>query len=141
MSKRMIGAVLALGVTACGGTPGDRLEKMVQWKVDDALDVVDATTPQKERVEQLTKTLISDAKPIITQGLETREALVTEWKSAAPDSAKVHQLVDAQLDAIRGFAHRLADSAIEVHALLTPEQRAKATKRIEDHHSKARRSR
>ncbi len=141
MSKFIVVALAALSLTACGAK-GERLEKMVRTRVDRALEEVDATAPQKERVQQLEKQLLTDAKPVVEQGLATRQSLIEQWKSSTVDSARVHALLDAQFDSARGFAHKAADAAIELHNLLTPEQReklsAQAAERQAHHHRRSR---
>ncbi len=134
MSKWMLlGLSLAvMGATGCGGgARAERMEKMVQWRVDDALDELDATQAQRERVQAITKDAIAKAKPTAEQGQAASAVLVTQWKSSAPDSRAVHQLVDAQLDTVRAFAHVLVDKALEVHQLLTPKQRDQISSRLE----------
>jgi Spy/CpxP family protein refolding chaperone len=97
------------------------------------MDDLDATPQQTARAQALAKGLVVEAKPLAKQGLEARDTLIAEWKSPRPDSAKVHAVVDAQLDAVRGLVHRAADAAIELHALLTPQQRDEVTVRLEKH--------
>ncbi|MBL8935931.1 MAG: Spy/CpxP family protein refolding chaperone [Archangium sp.] len=132
MSKWMLMAlaVAAMGSTGCGNRP-ERFEKMVQWRIDDALDELDATQAQRERVQALTKESLAQARPLAEQAHATRTALMSEWKSATPDASKVHQLVDTQLDAVRSFAHALTDKALELHQLLTPKQRDVLTEKAE----------
>lgn len=141
MSKWMLMAVTvsSVGLSACGGARGDRLEKMVQWRVDDALDELDATQAQRERVQALTKETIANAKPLGEQVQAARSSLVSEWKSSKPDSTKVHQLVDAQLESVRAFAHQLVDRAVEVHQLLTPAQRDQISDRLDRFEKRSRR--
>jgi Spy/CpxP family protein refolding chaperone len=133
MSKWMLLAVVStVGTMGCGGgARGERLEKLVALKVDDALDDVDATQAQRERVQAMTKETLTSAKPVVEQALATRSALVSEWKAERPDSARVHQLIDAQLDSLRSAVHRLADQALELHQVLTPAQRERVTERLE----------
>lgn len=140
MSKWMLLAlsVSAMGATGCGNRP-ERFEKMVQWRIDDALDELDATQAQRERVQVLTKEAIANGKPLAEQAQATRAALMSEWKSTTPDSNKVHGLVDAQLDAVRAFAHSLTDKALEVHQLLTPKQRDVLTEKAERFEKRAKR--
>ncbi|MEW6434490.1 MAG: Spy/CpxP family protein refolding chaperone [Myxococcota bacterium] len=131
----VVGMALAMGASGCG-RGADRLERasqQISWKVADAMEDLDATPQQTERAQALAQGLVADAKPVVKQGLEAREALVDEWKSARPDAAKVHALVDAQVDAVRGLVHRAADAAIELHGLLTPAQRDEVTQRLERH--------
>lgn len=132
MSKWMLLAlsVAAMGSTGCGNRP-ERFEKMVQWRIDDTLDELDATQAQRERVQAITKEAIANAKPLAEQAKSTRTALMSEWKSTTPDATKVHALVDVQLESVRTFVHALTDKALEVHALLTPKQRDVLTEKAE----------
>jgi Spy/CpxP family protein refolding chaperone len=142
MSKAMLMAMsmAAVGATGCGGgNRAERMEKMVQWRVDDALDELEATQPQRERVQQLTKDTLLKSKPIIEQAQSSRTELLTQWKAAVPDSVRVHQVIDAQLDTVRVFAHHLADSAIEVHQLLTVKQRDEVSERLDRLEKRSRR--
>lgn len=132
MTKWLAVAVLAVTAVGCGrGKSAERMEKMIELRVDDALDDLDATSDQRQQVQALTKSTITQAKPVIEQATAARSTLITEWKSNAPDSAKVHQTVDAQLDSIRAFAHVLADRAIDLHRLLKPEQRDQISARFD----------
>lgn len=134
MSKWMLMAVAvsSVGMSACGGgARGERLEKMVQWRVDDALDELDATAAQRERVQALTRDTLAAARPLGEQAQAARTTLIAEWKSSKPDSTRVHQLVDAQLESVRAFAHQLVDRAVEVHQLLTPAQRDQISGRLD----------
>lgn len=134
MSKWMLlGVSLAvMGAIGCGGgARAERMEKVVQWKVDDALDELDATQAQRERVQAITKDALAKAKPIAEQGQAASAALVTQWRSPAPDASAVHQLVDTQLETVRAFAHVLVDRGLEVHQLLTPKQRDQVSARLE----------
>ncbi|MBL9039854.1 MAG: hypothetical protein JNG84_15155, partial [Archangium sp.] len=70
------------------------------------------------------------------QAKENGEALKLEWQKDVPDAARVHAMVDAQLAAVQRFAHSLADTALEVHRMLTPEQRAHVSKRLAKHEQK-----
>jgi protein CpxP len=134
MSKWMLMglSVAVVGATGCGGgNRAERMEKMVQWKVDDTLDEVDATQAQRERVQAITKDAIAKAKPLAQQAQGARATLLTQWSSTAPDANAVHQVVDAQLENVRAFAHVMVDKALEVHQLLTPKQRDQLTSRME----------
>ncbi len=126
-------ALLAVGAAGCG-RGGDHLahaEQAVQTRVEDTMELLDATPQQTERAQALARGLLGEAKPIALGGKEAREVLVAEWKASAPDATRVHGLVDQQVDLARAFAHKAADAALEFHRLLTPAQREKVTKRLE----------
>lgn len=126
-------AVLSLALTGCRGRGMDpeRVEKMVSYQVEDFLDDVDATPAQRSRTEELKKQLLTDVTPLMKQSDGARTELIAQWKSPVPESARVHALIDSQLDTVRALTHKLADAAIEVHQLLTPEQRQTVTKRLD----------
>ena len=61
-----------------------------------------------------------------------RVEMLAQWEKESPDAARVHQLVDERLDAVRALVHRAAESALELHALLTPAQRAKVAEHVKE---------
>lgn len=125
-------ALAAVGAVGCGGgARGERMEKMIALRVEDVLDELDATQAQRERIQAMTRESISTAKPLLEDARAARTALIAEWKSERPDSNGVHQLVDRQLDALRTFAHAVADKGLELHQVLTPAQRAEIAQRLE----------
>ncbi len=125
-------AVAAVGFVGCGrggGSP-ERFEKMVSWKVDDALDDVDATDSQRAQIQGLSKKLVADAKPLMEQHRAARDELIQQWSSDRPDAARVHALIDERAEAMRAYAHKVADAMIETHQTLTPAQRAELGERL-----------
>ena len=52
-------------------------------------------------------------------------------RSPAEVRARVDARMGHALDALRAFAHETADAALKIHALLTPEQRAQVSRRLE----------
>lgn len=130
----LITAVGALAVAGCGRGGGDRIERMsqvVSWKVDDALDALDATEAQRGQVGQIKDRLLVEAPALAQGGEKARAALLEQWSSPKPDAARVHAIVDERIEAFRAMAHKVADAAIEVHGILTPEQRKQVASRIE----------
>lgn len=128
-----VATVLGLSLTGCRGRgmDPDRVAKQLSYQVEDLLDHVDATPAQRTRAEQLEQQLITDLTPLMKENEAARAELVEQWKKPAPESGKVHALIDAQLDSIRALTHKLADATIEFHQLLTPEQRQVVTKRLD----------
>ncbi|HYG69040.1 MAG TPA: Spy/CpxP family protein refolding chaperone, partial [Anaeromyxobacteraceae bacterium] len=103
----------------------------VQNRVDDALDELDATPAQRERIQGILKGLVADAQALRGGHEADHAELVALWNADAPDAAKLHALVDERSAAMTAFAHRVADAAVEVHATLTPEQRAEVSRKLE----------
>ncbi len=109
------------------------IDRMVTSHLDDALDDLDATPAQRAQVMALKDRVLQQGAALRQGGAETKKALVAQWDSASPDRAAVHALIDARIDAMRAFAHQAADAAVDLHGILTPEQRAKISKKIHRH--------
>ena len=116
----------------CGGGHADpaHLDRMVTSHLEDALEDIDATPAQKAQVMALKDRLLQQGAALRQGGRETRRQLLAQWDSAAPDRAAVHASIDARIDAMRAFAHQAADAGMDLHGILTPEQRAKISKKI-----------
>lgn len=115
------------GRFSCGGTPEERFDRAqgyAQDKIDDRLDDLDATDAQRARIAELQRSLFAEARPLFLSHQQTKQELFQELKGQSPDAARLHALVDARAAAYQAMAHRLVDASVEVHALLTPEQRA-----------------
>ena len=132
-AKRWIAvAGLAAGAvglaTGCGGPLGggspERAERFVSRRVDDALDDLKATDPQRQTVNALKDSAVQDVKAFMAEQRKAREEVLALWNVAAPDAAQAHALVNRRIDALRALAHAMTDSALQLHGALTPEQRA-----------------
>jgi Spy/CpxP family protein refolding chaperone len=133
-----VGTIALLGAFAghgCGrhGHDPAQVAAFVSARVDDALDDLDATPAQREKIHAVKDRLLADATRLHESHAGDRGELVAQWDAAQPDAAKLHALVDARVDEMRKLAHEAVDSAIEVHGILTPEQRAKVSKKVHRH--------
>ncbi len=142
------GALLLLGVglvtlTAFsgGGWCGHRghrdpaqLAAMVTNHVEDTLDDLHATPDQRTRILSVKDRMLAAAQQVHGDREATHDALLEAWKSDAPDTAKLHALVDQRVEEMRKLAHEAVDAGVEVHGILTPDQRAQLTKKIERWH-------
>jgi protein CpxP len=112
-----------------------QMTAFVTNRVEDVLDDVDATPDQRAKILAMKDRMLDAAKAVHQDQGATHEALLDAWKSdAQPDAAKLHALVDQRADEMRKLAHEAVDAGIEVHGILTPDQRAKLTKKIERWH-------
>jgi len=102
--------------------------------VEDTLDDLDATPEQRARIMAVKDRLLEAAKGLHGDRKEAHDALVAEWKAATPDAARLHALVDARAEEMRALAHQAVDAGVEVHDILTPEQREKLTRKVERRH-------
>jgi protein CpxP len=106
----------------------------VSGRVDDLLDDLDATPEQRTRIDAVKERLLADGAKLHGAHGEVHDALHAEWTSDKPDAAKLHALVDARAEQMKAFAHEAVDAGVEVHGILTPEQRAKLTKKMDRWH-------
>ncbi len=101
----------------------ERIKQMITWKLDDKLDDLDATDAQKKSVHAVKDRLFEDGLRLAQEHKATRMEVLTQLESPNPDAQKLHAVVDERIDAARAFAHKVVDAALEVHRILTPEQR------------------
>jgi Spy/CpxP family protein refolding chaperone len=100
-------------------------------RVDDALDDLDASPQQRARIHAVKERMLASARKLHEGSHADREAVVEAWKAPSPDRARLHAIVDERIDALRAVAHEAVDAGIEVHDVLTPEQREKVTRKVE----------
>lgn len=129
-------AGLALtGFTGCGHHRPDpqHLERMITHHVDDALDDLKATPEQRQTVLAVKDRLLASGKALHADHQATRKEALALWEASSFDRTRALALVDARIDAMRTLAHQAVDAAAEVHATLTPEQRAQVAARLRKH--------
>lgn len=130
------GLVLLTGFRGgCGGghhgRDPARMAAFVTDRLDDALDDLDATDPQRAEIHALKDRLLARGAELAEGNAEARGELLAQWRSETPDRARLHALVDARIEAMRALAHEAVDAGVDAHAVLTPEQRAEVTRKIE----------
>jgi Spy/CpxP family protein refolding chaperone len=122
----------------CGGHRHGRdpaeVAAFVTNRVEDALDDLDATPEQRTRILAVKDRLLSAAQEARGDRREVHDTILGAWKSDSPDAASLHALVDARAQRLQALAHQGVDAGIEVHSILTPEQREKLTRKIERWH-------
>jgi protein CpxP len=100
-------------------------------RVDDALDDLDATPAQRTQIHAIKDKLVADVQAHRADRQATHQALLDAWKADAPDKAALHALVDQRAAEMTAMAHEAVDAAVQVHDTLTPDQRAKVTRKLE----------
>lgn len=131
MKKKIaIAASAVLAVVLLSGFRGggwsrdpERIKQMITWRLNDKLDDLQATDAQKQAVNGVKDRLFEQGKLMAQEHQTVRVEVLTQLESDYPDSQKLHGIVDSRIDAVRAFAHQVVDAAIEVHKVLTPEQR------------------
>ena len=130
-------AILAGFRGGCGGHPHGRdpaeVAAFVTDRVDDALDDLDATPDQRQRIHEAKDRLLAEGLKLRAARGETHREVLAQWDSKRPDAARLHALVDARIDEVRALAHEAVDAAVEVHGVLTPEQRARVSRKLHRH--------
>jgi Spy/CpxP family protein refolding chaperone len=138
MTLAGVAAVLALaGFGRCGGpAPHDPAEMaaFVTDRVDDVLDDLNANDAQRQQIHAIKDRLLAQGLALHQEGEPLHAEVLAQWQSPTPDRARLHDLVDQRFEAMRAFAHQAVDAGVEVHDILTPEQRAKLEKKMERMH-------
>jgi Spy/CpxP family protein refolding chaperone len=121
-------AVLLLSGFAFRGGHGwgrdpERIRQMMTWRLNDKLEDLDATDAQRQSINAVKDRLFDEGAQLMQDQQAVRVEAFNQLASDNPDAQKLHALVDARIDAMRAFAHKLTDAALEVHRTLTPEQR------------------
>jgi Spy/CpxP family protein refolding chaperone len=141
----VVGAVALVGLVGfaggCGRGHGHgfardpaRMAAFVTDRVDDLLDDVDATPDQRTRIHAVKDRLLETAQKTRAGREEAHAAIHEEWKAEQPDAARLHALVDQRIEEMRALAHQAVDGGVEVHGILTPEQREKLSRKAERWH-------
>jgi periplasmic protein CpxP/Spy len=111
-------------------TPEERAKhagRMATAVVDDVMDDVDATDDQRAKAHAVKESVLKEAAIVFEQHDMAKAELWAQWQSKQPDASRVHGIIDDRMDAFRKLLHKVADGLIELHAILTPEQRAEIT--------------
>jgi protein CpxP len=116
-----------------GAMDEEKAKKFATWKVNDVLDDLEATPDQRAKVQALKDDRITEAFQLAAGHKEIRTQLLAQWNAANPDRKQIHALVDQDIDRLRALAHQVADSLVDVHDVLTPEQRQKVSEKLAEH--------
>ncbi len=137
-------SLLAVGLVATAVVAGgqsqfvhrdpEKMKKFIHWRINDALDDLDATEDQREAILAATDQIIEDGMAMRSKRNEDRELVHQELEKDQPDPAVLHALIDAKFKEMRAFAHRSVDTALEAYSVLSPDQRAELMELVEEHH-------
>lgn len=135
-------ALLAgVAVAACGGPRHgrfdmERVDKMISWKLDDVMDELEATDAQRQQLVAIKDRVMVRLAEERAAHEGMRPEFLLELAKDQPDPDKLHQLVDTRLEQLRPKLHEAVDVALEVHAVLTPEQRDRIEQHVKERHAK-----
>lgn len=122
----------ALGVGAWtayahGGFRGPRdpalMHRFIGFALDEKLDAIGATEAQKQKVREIKDRLVKDGHPLRESHLAFRDDVLKLLEQDNLDPAQVKSLVRERTEALTRFADEVADAVVELHGILTPEQR------------------
>jgi Spy/CpxP family protein refolding chaperone len=127
MSAIMVSILALTGVAFAGWRNGkwnpEQMKKFAEWRIDNALDEVDATKEQRAVVDAEKDGLFAEAEATIERRDDVKALFVQAWSSEKPDADALHKAVDNRVDEWRALAHRAVDSGLKIHGTLQPEQR------------------
>jgi periplasmic protein CpxP/Spy len=137
--KKILSTLLVAAVVVTGALTltafrhhGDP-SRFVTNRVEDLLDDVKATDTQRQQIHAIVDKVVADGKALHASHAGVHKQLLAQWQADQPDASQVHAIVDARADSMKKFADEVADAILKVHDVLTPEQRAVVTKKLQRH--------
>ncbi len=142
LSRRSLFALAGLGTLLVAGGAfarhgfhhrhdPERFKTIINWKVDDVLDDINATDDQRAKINAVKDRLFEEGVKAHGDRDAMREKLMQAWLSDNPDREMLRNLANEKHAAMQAMADKFIDGAIEVHAVLTPEQRKQVAQRFE----------
>ena len=134
MTKRTVaGIVIALGIAAVLASgqrrgaaqavePGMSPELTMRG-LGRVLDELDATEDQRAQLQTLIDTWSPVLTELTTEAERARTSFLEAFEADQPDTARLHAVIDAQVDTLRTVSHELLDDVVGLYHTLTPEQR------------------
>jgi len=130
-------AILAVVFVGCGRrgyhSSSEDSKRHVEWFSGKIADRLELTTDQKSRIDEMLTDLHEKRREGRTWHQSVRQDLLELVRREQIDQEDINRLVDThrqRMDEMIAFA---GDRVIEFHALLTPAQREKLAKEIENH--------
>ena len=102
-------------------------------RLEQALDEVDATAEQEEKLWAIIDGARGEVRPIMRGFRDAREQAVELLTAPTIDRAAVEKLRAERIAALDQATQKMSTALIEAAEVFTPEQRAKLKLRIEEH--------
>ena len=138
----LVTVVISISFIACGHRSGDmdtdQMQQFIAQRMDRMLDKIDATDEQRVKIAAVKESFVAEMQKMKASHQEGFKFVIDEIKSEAPDREKLHRMLDERIDAHKAFAHKAIDAALDVHAVLTPQQRTLVLEKMERFHEKRR---
>ena len=130
-------SVGAWRVHAHGGFAGHRnpalMRKFVDFAVNEKLDEIGATAAQKQKVREVKDRLLKDGRALHESHEALRGKVLALLAQDNPDPAELKAVIRERTEAVSRFGDEAAAALLEVHAVLTPEQRQKLLAAVPEH--------
>ena len=110
---------------------------MIEARIQDAEDYIDATPQQRQVIDQAKDKILAQFDAQAQSRKAAHQQIMALLAADKLDTVKLNQLVDAQVDSAREMAHGIVAQVASIHAALTPDQRAKLIARFKQHHGHA----
>ncbi len=125
----VMSALAALVLTGCYHTPEQRAEYMVK-RMSSELALNDT---QKAQLEKIKDEFLARRPEMDKMRVETVKEANALMRSAEIDKARLNALVEKSQTGANDMIRFVTAKFTEIHDMLTPEQREKLTKHIEEH--------
>ncbi len=135
--------VVAIGVgagvvaaTGSGWHEGGRhggMRDFAEWRLTRALEAVDATPEQQERIKSIAEAAHDELAPMMAELREARGELAGLLAEPEIDTVAVEELRTSRLAALDTATERAVAALLEAAEVLDPAQRAALAARLEEH--------
>ena len=115
-----------------------QVHDFINRRVDRLMDQINATDAQRTQINQIKEKLFSEGMDLKSSQRALRRDLLADWDAPQVNADDVNARVDKQVEAFRAFAHDVANASIQLHDILTPEQRAQVKTELANHMGRAR---
>lgn len=113
----------------------ERMQARMAARIDKALDEIHATDAQRTQILAIRDRVFDRMKGAVGKRTVYQQFMVM-WEQDKPDAKALHQAIDEAAEQRRQLGHELADAMIEVHQILTPEQRAQVAQMMKQGHGR-----
>lgn len=129
-----LAAVIGLGAVAAqsAGGFGPHGGGFAGHFVGKALDSIDASTEQEERIKTIIERTRGELEPMRDEFRESRQQLMTLLSAPSVDTAAIEKLRAERIAAIDEASKKAVSAITEAAGVLSPEQRAKLVSEMQD---------
>jgi Spy/CpxP family protein refolding chaperone len=100
------------------------MHRFIDFAVSEKLDEIDATPEQRQKIQEIKDRLLKEGQALHEGKDGLHEEMLAILAQDNPDPVRVKALVHQRTDALVRFADDATDAMLELHATLTPAQRA-----------------